>query len=103
MNCAFFSNLPEDDTALCIYIYLQHQETPTTSTLVITQAGKQVVPRFAELRQPELHDLDPALPPTESPLPATTPVVGHPSDCPYYTASGSSPPMPSQGDRGFHR
>lgn len=78
---------------MCIYIYLQYQETPTTSTLVITQAGKQVVPRSAELRQPELHDLDPALPPTESPLPATTPVV-RPSDCPSYTASGSSPPMP---------
>lgn len=56
MNCSFSSNPPEDDTALCVYISLQYQETPTTSTLVITsaQAGKQVVPSSVEPGQPEV-------------------------------------------------
>lgn len=40
-------------------------------------------------------DLDPALPPWESPLPATTPAVRHPSDCPSYTASGYTPCTPN--------
>lgn len=53
MNCSFSSNPPEDDPAVCVYISHQYQETLATSTLVITQAGKQVVPRLAGLGQPE--------------------------------------------------
>lgn len=47
------SNPPEDDMAVCVYIYLQYQETPTTSALVITsaQAGKQVCPKISRARR----------------------------------------------------
>lgn len=97
MNCSFSSNPPEDDTALCVYIYLsnirKHQLPQHWWSLLHKQENKlfQVQQSQDSLR---LHDLDPALPPPELPLPATTPRVGHPNDCPSYTASGSLPPMP---------